>query len=109
MASPINTFRTIATELTTNNQTVYTAPSNADTIVLMAQISNITSNAANITCSHYDGTSVTTELVKDFSVPGNDALTPLTGKLVIENGQSFIASCSANSTCKITLSVLETQ
>ena len=108
MASPINTFKTYTATLTTNNDVIYTTPSNSDTIGLMCQISNVTNTTANITASHYDGSSVTTELVKNFAIPGADAVTPLTGKLVLENGQSFIASCSANSTCKITLSVLET-
>lgn len=108
MASPINTFKTVTANLTTTSTAIYTAPSNADTIVLLAQISNITSGNANITAAHYAG-GISTELVKNFTIPGNDALSVLTGKLVIENGQSFYASCSANSTCKIVMSILETQ
>lgn len=108
MASPINTFKTVTATLTTADQTIYTAPSNADTIVLMAQVANITGDSVNITANHYDGTSVTTELVKDFTVPANDAVGILTGKLVIESSQSFTASASANSSLKLTLSILET-
>lgn len=109
MATPINTFRTNTAILTTNNETLYTAPAITSTIILMAQITNVSQFAENVTAYHYDGTSVSTELVKDFPVPPNDAVGVLTGKLILMPGQSFTASASANSALKITLSLLETR
>lgn len=107
MASPLNVFKTVTASLTTSSTTLYTAPAGYTTIVLMAQVSNITSTAKTITFSHFAG-STTTELLKDFAVPGNDAVSATTGKLVLEEGQSIRALASANSSVKVVLSILET-
>lgn len=108
MASVLNVFKTVTASLTTSSATLYTAPSGYTTIVLMAQVSNTTSTSKTVTFSHYDGTSTTTELLKDFSVPGNDAVSATTGKLVLEQGQSIRAFASANTSLKVVLSILET-
>lgn len=109
MATPINTFRTVTANLTTNTETLYTAPAITSTIILMAQVTNIGGTTEDVTAYHYDGSSVSTELVKEFPVPINDAVGVLTGKLILMPGQSFTASASANSALKITLSLLETR
>lgn len=108
MATPLNVFKTVTYAITNSNATVYTAPTGFTGIILMAQVTNVTGTDATVTFSHYDTSAVTeTELVKDFSIPGNDAAGMLTGKLVLETGDSVKAVASANSTLKITLSVLE--
>jgi hypothetical protein len=107
MASSLNVFKTVATELTTSSATIYTAPVGYTAIVLMAQVSNVTSTTKTVTVSHFDG-STETELIKDFSVPGNDAVSATTGKLVLEAGQSVKAVASSNSSLKTVLSILET-
>jgi hypothetical protein len=107
MASALNIFKTVTASLTTTSSTLYTAPSGYTSVILMAQVSNITNSAAAVTFSHFAG-STTTELLKDFSIPGNDAVSATTGKLVLETGSSIKVSSSANSTLKVTLSVLET-
>lgn len=107
MASALNVFKTVATTLTTSSTTIYTTPTGYTTIVLMAQVSNVTTTTKTVTVSHYAG-STDTELLKDFSVPGNDAVSATTGKLVLEAGQSVKALASANSSLKIVLSILET-
>jgi hypothetical protein len=108
MATPLNIFTTITYSITNSNAVVYTAPVGFTGIILMAQIANITSGNETVTFSHYD-TSATaeTELVKDFTIPGNDAGSVLTGKLVLETGDSVKASASTGSALKLTLSVLE--
>lgn len=108
MATPLNIFKTVTKQLTTADSDVYTAPANNTSIILMAQVSNITSTAADVTFSHYDSdTSTQTELVKDFSIAGKDANSVITGKLVLETGQKIKAQASANSSLKLTLSILE--
>lgn len=109
MATPINTFKTVTANLTTNTETLYTSPAITSTIILMAQVTNVGATAEEVTAYHYDGSSVSTELVKEFPVPINDAVGVLTGKLILMPGQSFTASASANSALKITLSLLETR
>lgn len=108
MATPLNTFKTVTTELTTSNQTIYTSPTGITSIVLMAQAANVSNTVTNVTFSHYDASSNTeTELVKNYDVPPSDASGLLTGKLVIETEDSVKALVSANNSIKLTLSILE--
>lgn len=108
MATPLNVFKTVTKELTTADSDVYTAPVGNTGIILMAQISNVTTSEANVTFSHYDSDTTTqTELVKNFPIAGNDANSVITGKMVLEAGQKVKAQASANSTLKLTLSILE--
>jgi hypothetical protein len=107
MATPLNTFQTITTSLTTTNTLIYTTPANTTSIILLAQCANITGSAVNVTAAHFDGTSSNVELIKNFAIPGNDAVGLLTGKLVLEAGQSLYANASANSSLKLTVSLIE--
>ena len=107
MASPLNVFRTVTAQLTTSPATLYTAPAGYTSIILMAQISNVTASTATADFSHYDGTH-STHLIKNFAIPAHDSASATTGKLVVQTGQSVVASASVNSTLEIVLSVLET-
>ena len=109
MASPLNTFKTVTKIVTTTEEVIYTAPSGITTIVLMAQAANISAMSGNITFVYHEtSTATTTELAKNFPIANNDAAALLTGKLVIESGNSIKCSASANNTFKLTLSILET-
>jgi hypothetical protein len=106
MASPLNTFKSVGANVTTVATTVYTCPAETTAIVLLAQATNINaSSAGNIT--FFSSVNGNTELVKDFTIPVGDAATLLSGKLVIEAGQSIGCSANANSIFKITFSILE--
>lgn len=104
----VNRFTTVTHVVTTNNDTVYTAPAGYSGIILMAQIANVGTTTESVTVSHYDASAATeTELLKNYDVPIEDAASPLTGKLVISAGDSLKIQASANSTFKLTLSILE--
>jgi len=103
----LNRFKTETIELTTNNQTIYTAPTGYTGIVLYAHITNVASSSTTVTMSHVRS-ATTTEIIKDATVPVNDAYIPLDGKLVLQTNDSIQASAGANSTLKVLLSVLET-
>jgi|SRR5210317_252684 len=108
MASQLNTFKTVTAELTDTNTVLYTAPAGVTGIILMAHVANVTTVPADVTFSHYDTSLANeTELVKGFSIPENDAASVVTGKLVLEQGDSVKAFASANTSLKITLSILE--
>jgi hypothetical protein len=108
MAIALNVFKTKTAELTTTNTSIYTAPAGKSSIILMAQIANITNTVGTVTISHFfSGTSTTTELLKNFSIPGNDAASAVTGKLVLEEGHELKVQASADNKFKITLSILE--
>lgn len=104
----INVFKNITANLTTTGDTVYTAPAGYSGIVLMAQMSNITSGTVDISMFVQKGAALTS-LVTDFEIPGNDAAGVLSGKLVLEAGDEIFASAGANSSVQLTLSILESQ
>ena len=103
----LNKFQTETLEVTTVNQTAYTAPTGYTSIVLYAHVTNVTTSAATFTMTHVRS-STSTEIVKDVSVPPNDAYIPLEGKLVLETSDSIKIQASAISSLKLILSVLET-
>jgi hypothetical protein len=108
MAIALNVFKTVTYEITTTLDTIYTAPAGKSAIILMAQIANITSGPLTVTFASKNGTTnIITELVKEYTVPGNDALSAITGKLVLETGGSLLVQGSDDHSLKITLSVLE--
>jgi hypothetical protein len=54
------------------------------------------------------GVAVTTEILKDYPVQGNDSTTLLSGKLVLESGDSLTISASDQNNIKFIGSILET-
>jgi hypothetical protein len=108
MASPINTFKSLAIEVTTTPNIFYTAPVDTTTIVLLAQATNVGNSDAEITF-YTRKNNVNTELVKNFVIPVKDAASLLQGKLVIEPGSSVGVVGTANNVLKLTLSILETR
>lgn len=120
---PLNKFLTKTVVLTTSTTTsVYTAPIGVTAIVLMAQVSNLTTDTQTVSFIHYRYRTVLEDsqgfgrqpgltpsyLVKDFGIPANDAGTPLAGKLVIESLDSVRAYSEREGSLQLVLSVLET-
>lgn len=105
---PLNTFRTITAAVTTSANTVYTCPAGVTTVVLLAQVSNVnTSSSVEVTASHVRGGNVT-RLLANAEIPITDAANMLMGKLVLEVGDGFRISASANNSAELSLSILET-
>ena len=83
-------------------------------VFLLAQCANISTSTQNITWTHNrvsSGTTVTTEIVKDFHIPANDTINLLPGKLVLETGDYISIVGSASTTpakLKFITSILET-
>lgn len=111
MALALNIFRTVTQIATTSPVGIYTAPIGYSGVVLLAQVANIDSNSHNVTISHQRtvaGVAVTTEIVKDFAIQGNDTASILDGKLVLETGDSLVLSGSNSTNLKFIGSILET-
>jgi hypothetical protein len=106
-AIPLNSFKTRAFELTTNEQIIYTTPAGVTTIVLGAQASNIAVAPVTITFTLVKG-GVDFIMLKEFEIPPHDAAEVTTGKLVIEEFSAVKAIVSANSSVNLVLSILET-
>ena len=132
---PLNTFKTKTTKLTSataytsyqtgmTTSTVYTAPIGVTSIILMAQVANLTTQTQYCNFIHHRNRKVLKDsqgqgeqdsntdsyLVKDFAIPAGDSAAVLTGKLIIEQLDSVRAYNDSNSTgtLQLVLSVLET-
>jgi hypothetical protein len=111
MALALNVYKTITQVIPTSSVGIYTAPVGYSGVVLLAQIANISNSTETITVSHersVAGTAVTTEIVKDFPVPGNDTANILNGKLIMETNDIIKVSGSSGTDLKFIGSILET-
>jgi len=107
MALPLNVFKTVTYVAPTSPVGIYTAPVGYSGVVLLAQVANIDSVTHSVSFSHKRSTT-TTEIVKDFSIQGNDSASLVDGRLILESGDSLHLSGSNDSNLKLTVSILET-
>ncbi len=107
MALPLNVFKTVNEIASTSATEIYTAPVGYTGVVLMAQAANVDSTTYTITFAHKRGATVT-ELLKSTPIPGNDSLSLVTGRLVLESGDKIVLSSNDSSNIKVTISILET-
>jgi hypothetical protein len=120
---PLNKFTTKTAVLTSNSSsTVYVAPIGVTSIILMAQVANISSATQYLNFVHYRNRPVLRDaqgngaqdpntpsfLVKQFAIPPGDAGSALSGKLIVEQLDSIRAYTSNSGTCQLVLSILET-
>ena len=103
----LNKFQTVTFEVTTAEQTVYTAPTGYTAIVLYAHIANYGTQDSTVTMKH-KRSSTETEIIKGANVPISEAFVPMSGKLVLETNDSIRISSQKNDTLKVILSLLET-
>ena len=111
MALALNVFRTITTVASTNPVGIYTAPIGYSGVVLLAQATNVDSSPHTISFSHQRtrlGIAVTTEILRDFPIPGNDSVNLIAGKLVLEENDTLVLSANTSSNIKFIVSILET-
>jgi hypothetical protein len=111
MALPLNLFKTVTKVASTSTVGIYTAPVGYTGVVLLAQVANISSSTYNVSFSHRRttlGIAVTTEIVKDFAIPGNDSVNLLQGKLTLEAGDTLLISSNNSTNIKFIGSILET-
>jgi hypothetical protein len=131
---PLNTFKTKTSLLTTsttytnytgvNTSTVYTAPIGVTSIILMAQVANISTQTQFCSFLHHRNRPVLQDaqgngaqpanidsyLVRNFAIPAGDSASVLTGKLILESLDSIRAfnNSTNTNTLQLVLSVLET-
>lgn len=102
---PLNTFKTIAIPVPIIESGIYTCPSGYTAIILLAQVSNIGTATSGISFSHVRLNN-STYLVKNAQVPIQDALTVLTGRLVLQDGDSIRVQAS-DSNLQLIVSIVE--
>jgi hypothetical protein len=106
-ALPLNNFRTITSVVTTNIDIPYTCPLGFKAVFLMGQVTNVGSQNRTVTFIHTRG-GIDTEIVYNYTVPPNDTLNLLTGKLVLETNDSIKIVGNSSSDLKFLASILET-
>lgn len=107
MAQALNVFKTVTANVTTVSTTVYTAPVGYSTVVLLAQVSNTGVNTITVSADHKRSTTLT-NIITNAALPKADAISLLSGKLILQTGDSINVSASANGTSQMLLSILET-
>ena len=120
---PLNKFLTKTAILNSSTaNTVYTSPIGITSIVLMSQVANLTTETQYVSFEHFRYKTVLPDaqgfggqtgntpsiLVKEYAIPANDAGTPLTGKLIIEELDSVRAYASNSGTMQMVMSILQT-
>jgi hypothetical protein len=120
---PLNTFKTKTALLTSaTGSVVYTAPIGTTAIILMAQVSNISTQTHYVTFTHFRNRPVladaqgngaqaaqtTSILVLNYGIPSNDAASPLSGKMIVESLDKIQAFADTPNVLQLVLSVLET-
>lgn len=113
MALSLNNYQTITGIVTTGSVGIYTAPTGYSAIILIAQATNLSTTEThtfNFTHSRTDETLLVTntEMLQGFPLPSNDSASLLSGKLVLESGDSLVVSSSSDTDVKFISSVLET-
>ena len=107
MALSLNVFKTVTHVVTNTPTVIYTAPAGYTGVVLLAQVANIGEYSQNISFIHRR-ISTDTELLKNYPISANDTANLLSGKLVLESGDSLVLSGSSETTLKFVSSILET-
>jgi hypothetical protein len=101
MAIAINLFKTVTANVTTTGTSVYTAPAGYTTVVLLAQVSNIGSTLLTVSANHVRS-GAATNIITNAVLPVSDAISLLSGKLILQTGDSISVSASANdSSCRL--------
>jgi hypothetical protein len=108
-----NTFRNFNGALTLNSGNgllVYTCPALTKAIVLHLQVANVDgTNSADVSV-HWtddDNSDAITRLCRTVAVPADTSLSVLTGKLVLEAGDTIVGVASADGDLELSGSVLE--
>jgi hypothetical protein len=111
MALALNVFQTVTSVVNTSPVGIYTAPIGYTGVVLLAQVANIGTYSQDVSLSHQRsvaGIAVTTEMLKQYPIAGSDTVNLLSGKLVLESGDSLVLYGSDGTTLKFIGSILET-
>ena len=105
---PLNKFRLLNQVLNSGSNMIYSQSLDVSTIVLSSQITNVTSSIQLIDVYVVkSGSLAQATLLKSGSIPPNESMNPLAGKLVIERGDSLYIRTAYSGSLESALSVLE--
>ena len=102
-------FKNAKAILGTSVADVYTCPASTKAIVLLAQVSNTTASSAAVTVQWTDSSNsaVVTRLMTATTIPSNQSMSSLSGKLVLEPGDKIQAYGGTDAAIELSVSILE--
>lgn len=104
-----NTFKMVSYDVTTSYATAYTAPGSTTTVIIGFQIANVDATDAcwaSVKVVQSGGGSESI-IANQISIPVNDTLNPIQGKLVLEAGDYIQIQAETVSDLEATISMLE--
>ncbi|OUU63790.1 MAG: hypothetical protein CBC22_00195 [Alphaproteobacteria bacterium TMED62] len=106
---PLNKFRTITHTLTSSAVGIYTCPAGVSSLIIYGNVSNIgTGTSVTQFSAFHSRSSVDTEIVSKASIPSDDAMNFIQGRLVLETGDILkIQSNGDPDVMKVIISILE--
>ena len=109
----LNTFKTIRSGITTSETGIYTCPAGVASIVILAQVTNISTGTTTYKVSAIHSRNSESpadyKFANNVSVPVNDSVNLIPdGRLVLETGDVIKIHSDSNNGLNIVLSVLET-
>jgi hypothetical protein len=111
-AVALNTFKTIRKQITTSAVGIYTCPVGVSAIVVLAQVTNLTTDTTSqVTALHSRPTETPTDykFANDAYVPPNDSVNLVPdGRLVLETNDVIKVQATSDNELNIVLSILET-
>lgn len=108
MALPLNKFRLLTANLISGSNTIYQENIDVATIILSCQITNL-----DIATKYVDiaiqksGSLQQILLLNNGTIPSNESLNPLAGKIVLEKNDAFVIKTTSSGSLDVVLSVLE--
>ena len=105
---PLNKFRLLTTELSTGYNLIYSSSLDVAAILLSTQITNVTSSNQVVSVQIQKSGSVSyTTLLHSGSIPPEESLNPLAGKIVLEKHDALYMHTQDTGKLHVVLSVLE--
>jgi len=103
------TFKMVSYDVTGSYATAYTAPGSTTSIVIGLQCANVHATDANWVSVKVvqSGGGSESIIANQISVPVNDTLAPIQGKLVLETGDYIQIQAENASAIEATISILE--
>jgi hypothetical protein len=108
-AIPLNEFVLLAIPLISGSNVIYqNQTKNVSAIILSAQIANITTSSRQVSVKvQKSGSASMITVFNNFNIPPNEALNPLSGKLVLQKYDALIFQTAVGGSLEAVLSVLE--
>lgn len=105
---PLNKFRLLTSTLASGSNLIYQEDIDASTIILSAQITNMTNTVQRVDVSvQKSGSLSQTTLLRNAAIPPEESLNPLAGKVVLERNDALYFNTATSGSLQAVLSVLE--